>query len=165
MGDLAKEGRARNNIADLLIKLGRYDDARGEILRAIECKTPYGHAATPLTAYDILCDLENATKHPEAAAKARQNAMDIFLAYRRDGGENHSGGGRLCHRFFEQVKAGQIHEIKEQLKQLTHPSWKPLVSALQAILSGSRDPALAKDPALDYGNAAEVILLIERLKG
>jgi len=34
---------------------------------------------------------------------------------------------------------------------------------LQAILHGSRDPALANDPALDYDDAVELRLLLERL--
>jgi hypothetical protein len=34
---------------------------------------------------------------------------------------------------------------------------------MKAILNGSRDLALADDPALDYGDAAEVLFLIERL--
>jgi hypothetical protein len=38
-----------------------------------------------------------------------------------------------------------------------------LFSVLQAILSGSRDPALADDPALNYECAVEVKLLLERL--
>jgi hypothetical protein len=33
-----------------------------------------------------------------------------------------------------------------------------------AILNGSRDPALADDPALDYADAAEVLFLIDRLE-
>ena len=45
LGDLRYEGLARNNIADTLRKLKRYDEARSEILRAIECKRPFGHAA------------------------------------------------------------------------------------------------------------------------
>ncbi len=45
--DLANEGRARSNLADTLIKRRRYDEARHEIQRAIECKRPYGHAAEP----------------------------------------------------------------------------------------------------------------------
>jgi len=32
-----------------------------------------------------------------------------------------------------------------------------------AILNGSRDPALADDDALNYADAAEVLLFIERL--
>lgn len=40
---------------------------------------------------------------------------------------------------------------------------KPIIAALQAILTGSRDPALADDPHLDYSDAAELRLLLERL--
>jgi hypothetical protein len=38
-----------------------------------------------------------------------------------------------------------------------------LISALQAILEGARDPALAENPALSYDFAAEVQLLLERV--
>ncbi len=86
IGDLINEGRARNNLADTLIKLGRFDEARREVERAIECKKPYGHAAEPWKAWAILHDLERAAGNPEAAARARQQAMEAFLAYRRDGG-------------------------------------------------------------------------------
>jgi hypothetical protein len=36
---------------------------------------------------------------------------------------------------------------------------------LLAVLNGSRDAALADDPALDYDNAAELLFLMERLGG
>ncbi|MDQ1355124.1 MAG: hypothetical protein QG657_5434, partial [Acidobacteriota bacterium] len=93
--DMAQEGRARNNMAATLIKLKRYEEARTEILRAIECKEPYGHAVTPWTTYDILCDLERAEGNSQAAQAAREKAIQLFLAYRRDGGENYNPGGAL----------------------------------------------------------------------
>ncbi len=40
-----------------------------------------------------------------------------------------------------------------------------MIPRLHAILDGSRDPALAEDPALDYDDAAELALLLERLEG
>jgi hypothetical protein len=40
---------------------------------------------------------------------------------------------------------------------------KPVIVALQALLAGSRDPALASDPNLDYSDAAELRLLLEQL--
>jgi hypothetical protein len=44
------------------------------------------------------------------------------------------------------------------------PPWlTALLSKLQAILLGSRDPALADDPGLVYGDAVELQLLLERL--
>jgi hypothetical protein len=90
------------------------------------------------------------------------------LAYRRDGGENHSGRGRLCAAFNEAMQAGQTAEMEALLRQLVsdpdRPDWlKPLASTLQAILRGSRDPALAENPALSYSSAAEVQLLLETL--
>ncbi|MCP4427132.1 MAG: tetratricopeptide repeat protein, partial [Chloroflexi bacterium] len=58
--DLRYEGVARNNIANTLRKLKRYDEARPEIMRAIECKSQFGHAAEPWKSFDILCDIETA---------------------------------------------------------------------------------------------------------
>jgi len=165
----AKEGMRRSNLANTLIKLGRYDEARAEIGRAIECKRPYGHAAQPWKAWAILHDLERAVGDLAAAEQARAEARQLFTAYRRDGGENHSGGGRLCAMFAQAMQAGQTGEMAASLQQLAEdPGWqvdqaKALVAALQAILRGSRDPALAEDPALSYDFAAEVQLLLEAL--
>jgi hypothetical protein len=39
----------------------------------------------------------------------------------------------------------------------------PLLNALEAILSGRRDPSLAQRPDLDYDDAAEILLLLEAL--
>jgi hypothetical protein len=39
------------------------------------------------------------------------------------------------------------------------------ILAILAILDGSRDPALAADPALDYDDAVELTLLLEQLGG
>ena len=77
-----------HGLAGALIRLGRLDQARPELLRAIECKKPYGHAALPWTTWEILHNLEQATGHLREARAARQQAMDSFLAYRRAGGEN-----------------------------------------------------------------------------
>jgi len=40
-----------------------------------------------------------------------------------------------------------------------------LLPKLRAIVSGSQDPALADDPDLDYHEAVELRLLLEKLKG
>jgi tetratricopeptide (TPR) repeat protein len=167
--DLASEGRARGNLADTLIKLERYDEARAEIERAMECAKPYGHAAEPWKMWEVLRRLERAVGDPAAAEGAKAEARRLFLAYRRDGGENHTGGGRLCADFLRAMQAGQRAEMAALLPRLAEdPGWqgdaaKALVSALQAILRGSRDPALAENPALPYDGAAEVQLLLEAL--
>jgi hypothetical protein len=137
---------------------------------AIECKRPYGHAAEPWKTWGILHDLERAVGDQTAAEGARAEARRLFLAYRRDGGENHSGGGRLCADFYQAMQAGQTAEMAVLLQQLVDDpgqgdAGKALVSTLQAILRGSRDPALAENPALPYEFAAEVQLLLETLGG
>lgn len=168
--NLAGEGRARSNAASELTKLFRYDDARGEILRAIECKQPYGHAAEPWTAFGILSDLEQAVGDDEASTTARHRAIEAYLAYRRDGGENHSTGGQLAALVHQALTTGdttaattQIDAFAEHPELPNHPSLQALLPALTAILSGSRNPALAADPRLDYDDAAELQFLLERL--
>jgi len=166
--DLAGEGRQRNNIAIRLIKLRRYDEARQEILRAIECGKPYGHAAELWKTFDVLHDLERAVGNDTAAAAARERALQAYLAYRRAGGENHTPGGRLAAAVGQALAAGQTGEVASQLAELRErpdlPAYlQALIPALQAILSGSRDPALASDPGLYYRDAAEIALLLEAL--
>ncbi len=66
--DPAKEGAVRNNLANTLRKLGRFDEARQEILLAIKCMAQFGHASQPWTPWSILADIETATGNPTAAA-------------------------------------------------------------------------------------------------
>jgi hypothetical protein len=70
----------------------------------------------------------------------------------------------------EALHTGQIDAAMEELSQLSQRpdlpndlNLKPLITALQAVLRGSRDPALAADPDLDYRDAAELLLLLESL--
>jgi hypothetical protein len=49
------------------------------------------------------------------------------------------------------------------LAQTDQPRPHALLPKLQAVLGGSRDMALADDPALDYQDAVELKLLLEEL--
>lgn len=165
--DYRAEGGSRSNLADALIKLQRYDDARRELLRAIECKQPYGHAALLWKTWDILEDLELAMGNAQAAAQARQQAIESYAAYRRAGGENRTPGAVLCGFVWQTIQQDQIDEAIQQiaqfLEQADEPWAKAMVPKLQAILRGERDPALADDPELDFDDAAELKLLLEQL--
>lgn len=168
LGDFKAEGMDRNNMADPLVKLERYAEARQEILRAIECLKPFGHAAEPWKAFGILHNLERALGHADAASRARQQALDAFLAYRLAGGENHSPAGRLVAGLGQAIATGEVAAMGTMLEQLAGQAGLPhylqvLVPALQQILTGSRDPALAADPELDYDDATELRLLLEGL--
>jgi tetratricopeptide (TPR) repeat protein len=168
LGDLAKEGVRRNNIADTLTKLKRYDEARSEIMRAIECKRQFCHAATPWTSFAILHKIETADGNHAAAREAWTQAREAYLGYRRQGGYAQSGGGRLADDVLGLISQQKTGEIQPLFSGLANDpgapdSLKQLIQAMITILDGSRDPVLADDPALDYGDAAEILFFMERL--
>jgi tetratricopeptide (TPR) repeat protein len=168
IGDTAGEGRQLNNLAETFRKLQRPEEARQAIRRAIECDEPFGHAAEPWKTWNTLANIETAAGNSAAAADARDQAIGAFLASRRDGGENQSGSGRLALAIREALASGNPAEAASLLQQLAaDPDFAkqlPFLTALQAIAAGSRDRSLAEDPALDYDEAAEVLLLIEALE-
>ncbi|MDZ7854977.1 CHAT domain-containing protein [Sphaerotilus sp.] len=86
--DRANEGRTRNNLASTLSKLGRLDEARQEIERAIVCEQGLGHAAELWKTWAILSDIETDAGRLPEAQQARLQATEAYRAYRRDGGEN-----------------------------------------------------------------------------
>ena len=166
--DVAKEGTARNNLARRLRKLRRLDEARQEIRRAIECNAQFGHATLPWTSWSILAGIETDAGNPAAAAEARGKAFDCYLAYRRSGGENHAGAGRLALDVTQSLLAGEPTQAASLLEQLgANPEAAgllPFIRTLQAIVAGRRDRTLADAPDLDYAMAAEILFLIETLE-
>lgn len=168
-GDIAGEGRRRNNLADTLCQLGRLDEARQEIERAIVCGQGLGHAAGLWKTWAILSDIETDTGKLPEAQQARQQAIKAYLAYRRDGGESLVQDGKLCDATYQMVRTGQAAALMEQIRQrekdvLKLPaSVSSLIAVLRAIMEGSRDPTLAEMPKFHYTTAAEVLWLIERL--
>lgn len=162
------EGAARTNLASTLIKLQSYDDARRELLRAVECGKPFGHTVEPWKTWSILYGLERATGHPTAAIQARQQAIESYLSYRRAGGQSMNAGAQLCNRAAQAITVQDTTELEELLAQVSGEdaipaSGKLLISKLQAILRGEREPALAADPNLDYDDTVELQLLLEAL--
>ncbi|MEM7533212.1 MAG: CHAT domain-containing protein [Chloroflexota bacterium] len=165
--DIRNEGLNRNNIANTLVKLRRYDEARTEIIRAVECDQPFGHVAHPWKSWSILHKIEMAVGNIAAAQMAWQQARLAYLAYRRDGGDVQFSGGRLCERVLSalQVREEWIAEALTQLHQNSKTDTRLLlIDKLQAIVAGSRNKTLADDMALFYDDAAEILLLIEKLE-
>lgn len=167
--DAANEGRARNNLANRLRKLRRFEEARQEIRRAIECDAQFGHAAEPWKSWNILADIETEAGTPTAAAEAKRKAIECYLAYRRDGGENHSPVGRICLAVTQALLTGDPSAAASLLQQTAAapdlPAWVgTFIQALQAIVAGSRDRTLAGAPDLHYTMAAEILFLIETLE-
>jgi hypothetical protein len=111
--------------------------------------------------------LEQSVGNTQAAAQARQQAIQGFVDYRVAGGENNNPGGRLCAIVAQAIKQRQIDQAEQVLTQFSGPdaeSWAvAMIPKLQAILKGDRDPTLADDPNLEYDDAAELQLLLARL--
>ena len=168
ISDLVDEGRSRSNLAIRLRKLRRLDEARQEIHRAIECDAQFGHASQPWKTWNILADIETDAGNSPTAAEAKQKALAAYLAYRRDGGENHDAEGRIALTVTHSFLAGNVDEAAAELQEIAaNPNWinfRTFIHALQAIVAGSRDRSLADAPDLHYGMAAEILLLIETLE-
>jgi hypothetical protein len=169
IGDVAEEGRNRNNLAIRLRQLRRLDEARQEIRRAIECRAQFGYASEPWKTWDNLADIETDAGNPVAAAEAKRKAIACYLAYRRDGGENHDTPGRICLAVTQPLLAGDPAAAASLLEELAarpdaNASFQAYFRALQAIVAGSRDRTLADAPDLAYSMAAEILFLIETLE-
>jgi len=164
--NMKAEGVTHSNLADTLIKLQRYDEARREVLLAIECKATLGHAAQFWRTWDILCDLEEATGHHPAADAARQKAIESYLAYRRAGGVSQHNGFELFALVNGALQKNQAETALQKLVQISAediPQWRrSLIVQLQAILQGDRSPNLVDDPSLDYASVVELQLLLEQ---
>ncbi|MEO1085178.1 MAG: hypothetical protein AAFY88_13140, partial [Acidobacteriota bacterium] len=168
IGDGQNVGKTLNNVADSLIKLGHYDEARREIDCAIECMKPFGHAAEPWKTFDILHDLELAVGNPDEAEQARGRAIEAFRAYRRDGGENLFPGGRLIAAVGQAIAAGQTEEVEATLAQIAEQDGLPeymqaLVPVLQRLLAGARDLKPTSEPGLFYSDVVELEILLASL--
>jgi tetratricopeptide (TPR) repeat protein len=168
IGDLANEGSVRNNLGLTLRKLRRHGEARQEIRRAIECKAPFGDAVEPWKTWAALAAIDTDAGDLDAATAARTKAIACYLAYRRDGGENHSAPGRIALAASQPLLAGDPASAASFLQQLAAEpgaAWLlPFIHALQAITAGSRNRGLADAPELHYSMAAEILFLIETLE-
>jgi tetratricopeptide (TPR) repeat protein len=169
--DLNAEGMVRNNLAATLLTLRRYEDARAELNRAIACKMQIPRTSQPWTTLIILQELEKAIGDTDAAASAGATAIRLYVAYRRAGGISRNPRVDVLTRVMLAVVRQNSREVATLQAQLAAAEianddtgqGEALVAALQAILAGSRDQALARNPALNYLDAAELQLLLEEL--
>ncbi|MCI5147558.1 MAG: tetratricopeptide repeat protein, partial [Candidatus Electrothrix sp. AR3] len=119
LSDFRSEGIARNNLAETLLKLKRYDEARSEILRAIECKYRLDNTVNIWISLNILHDIEAAMGNHPVADAAWKQARDAYLAYRRQGGNAQTAGGSLAEHILTFAAQEKWEEIELQLKELS----------------------------------------------
>lgn len=173
LDDGRSEAASRNKLANVLILLRRHDEARKELYRASECCLPESPTARSWAIRRGLHDVGQSVPNLTVADRARQQAIHKYLAYRRAGGENTNPGAKLCTQIGMALLAGGDNALTTQLSsQLERMAESPnipadgklLITKLQAILAGSRDPALVTDPDLHYQYAVELQLLLEQLR-
>jgi tetratricopeptide (TPR) repeat protein len=166
--DAANEGKVRSGLSIRLGKLRRFDEARQEIRWAIECSSQFGHAVELWKTWATLADIETDAGNTAVAAEAKRKAIACYVAYRRDGGENHNTPGRICLAVTQSLLAGDPAKATSLLQHLAanpDAAWLlPFIRALQAIVAGSRDRPLADAPDLNYSMAAEILFLLETLE-
>lgn len=168
LGDSLGEEASRNKLANVLIQLHRHDEARQELYRASECNLPDSYTARNWAIRRGLHDLGQTAQNQDVADRARRQAMQKYLAYRRAGGENDNPGARLCAQVHQAIRTGETSSLAAKLEQIAASPNVPaggklLIDKLKTILMGSYEPTLATDPNLHYQYAVELQLLLEAL--
>jgi len=168
-GDITSEGFYRNSLADVARLLKQFDRAREEVVRAIDCGLQSPITSALWLRWDLLATIETEVGNLGEAASAKRQAVECYVAYRRDGGKNPSNEGIVSHAVTEHLLAGDAAAAKSYLQQTANEPELPshartFISALQAIVAGSRDRFLADAPDLHFGMTAEILLLIETLE-
>lgn len=165
LGDSFTHARSLSSLALALCELGRLDDAREAATYAAHLKAPFGHAAQPWKTWFLLFQIETSAGRPTEASAARLQAIELYSAYRRDGGEPQFSTAKLIATVGEVLHASGVEHARRLIPapEQFEPRLLPSRDALLAILDGTRDPAVALDPRLDYDDAAELALLLESL--
>jgi hypothetical protein len=97
---------------------------------------------------------------------ARRQAHDAYLAYRRDGGYAQTATGELCEALFQAIWQQDTRSATQINGQAGQNGWNEVfVAAVTAIIDGNRNPDILDDPGLDFDDAVELLLLLERLDG
>ena len=130
----------------------------------------FGHVASPWKTWVSLCGIEREAGRAEAADEARVQAMATSRAYRSTGGEAMECGtslvayvGTLLRENRSDAAGALLHQLVQEIPIEQQPAWLPMIHALNAIIAGNRDPALAHDPALDPLAAVELQLLLKSI--
>ena len=106
---------------------------------------------------------------PPPPRRRRAKALACYLAYRRDGGENHNGPGRLAFAVTQALRGGDPGAAASLLQQLAADPEAARLRAASSAPCRPSSPAAATAPSpprriWSYGMAAEILFLIETLE-
>lgn len=158
-----------NRLADALRKQGDFELALAELETAGTLGQAFGHAAEPWKSWNTLSLIETAQNNPVAAQAAKQRAIEAYVSYRVDGGENMERDGQLCtavQNAAQQQRDGELRKVLLQLKE--DLGWQDeqdqaLLEVLAQLLNGERGLPILDNKKLGYRYAAELMLLQDRL--
>jgi tetratricopeptide (TPR) repeat protein len=168
-GDQYRQAAAVNRLADVYRKQGEIKLALEALELAGSLGQQFGHAAEPWKTWSILSKLHTDNNNPEGAEKARQQAIETYVSYRVDGGQNNEGDGQLCAMVLQAIQTDNDFDIRKLLAQLAdNEAWKAedhqgLIQILTQFLDGKRGLSLLDNAALNYRHVAELVLLQDRL--
>ncbi|PID47399.1 MAG: hypothetical protein CSB47_00705 [Proteobacteria bacterium] len=168
-GDGYRQAAAANLLADTYRKQGEIKQALKTLELAGSLGQQYGHAAEPWKTWNILGDLYADNGNPEGAAKARQQAIETYVSYRIDGGQNSEGDGQLCAMVLQAVQTGKDDDVRKLIAQLgENEAWQgedyqAFLDALVQLLDGQRQLPLLENEVLYYRHVAELMLLQDYL--
>ena len=106
LGDTFREAGARNNLAEAYHAVGRLDDAREQLTSAIALLEPLGFSGQPWKCWAVLHDVERDAGRDARASAAIARAQDLYLQYRRAGGQPLDGATRLVANVAAALQSG-----------------------------------------------------------
>ena len=168
-GDQYRQVAAGNRLADAQRQAGNIAEALTVLEQAGNLGQQFGHDAEPWKTWKILSDLEAASDNPDGSQVARQRAIEAYVAFRVEGGQNNEGDGQLCAMVLQGIQTQETARVGEMLTKLgANDAWqstenKALLSVLNDFLEGKREIPLIENTELNYRHAAELMILQDRL--
>jgi tetratricopeptide (TPR) repeat protein len=168
-GDQYRQVASGNRLADAQRQAGNIAEALTVLEQAGNLGQQFGHDAEPWKTWNILSDLEAASDNPAGSQAARQRAIEAYVAFRVEGGQNNEGDGQLCAMVLQGVQTEQTSRVSEMLAKLgSNDAWqstenKALLSVLNDFIAGKREISLIENADLNYRHAAELMILQDRL--
>ncbi len=168
-GDQYRQVAAGNRLADAQRQAGNIAEALTVLEQAGNLGQQFGHDAEPWKTWKILSDLEAASDNPDGSQVARQRAIEAYVAFRVEGGQNNEGDGQLCAMVLQGIQTQETARVGEMLAKLgANEAWqstenKALLSVLNDFLAGKREIPLIENTELNYRHAAELMILQDRL--
>ncbi len=168
-GDQYRQVTAGNRLADAQRQAGNIAEALTVLEQAGNLGQQFGHDAEPWKTWKILSDLEAASDNPDGSQVARQRAIEAYVAFRVEGGQNNEGDGQLCAMVLQGIQTQETARVGEMLAKLgANDAWqspenKALLSVLNDFLEGKREIPLIENTELNYRHAAELMILQDRL--